>query len=85
MKYRVELAPLARKQLAALDRPIRARVVDKLETLADNPRPSGCKQLKGDDNLWRVRVGDYRVVFAIYDDVLLVLVARIAHRREVYR
>jgi len=83
--YRVELAPLARKQLADLDRAMRARVVAKLEDLSDNPRPPGCKKLKGEDNLWRIRVGDYRVVFAIYDDVLFVLVARIAHRRESYR
>ncbi len=64
---------------------MRARVVAKLEDLSDNPRPPGCKKLKGEDNLWRIRVGDYRVVFAIYDDVLFVLVARIAHRRESYR
>ena len=56
-----------------------------IDQLAENPRPQGCKKLKGDDNLWRVRAGDYRIVFSIHDDLLLVLVIRIAHRREVYR
>jgi mRNA interferase RelE/StbE len=52
--------------------------------LADNPRPVGCKKLKG-MSAWRIRVGDYRVVYEIHDDVLVVLVVRVAHRREVYK
>jgi mRNA interferase RelE/StbE len=83
--YRVRISPDADKQLARLDGPVRARVVQRIDQLAENPRPSGCKKLKGDDDLWRVRVGDYRIVFSIHNDLLLVLVIRIAHRREVYR
>ena len=83
--YRVRTSPDADKQLAKLDGSVRVRVAQKIDQLAENPRPQGCKKLKGDDNLWRVRVGDYRIVFSIHDDVLLVLIIRIAHRREVYR
>jgi mRNA interferase RelE/StbE len=83
--YRVLTTPDADKQLAKLDGSVRARVAQRVDQLAENPRPAGCKKLKGDDNLWRVRAGDYRIVFSIHDDVLLVLVVRIAHRREVYR
>jgi mRNA interferase RelE/StbE len=83
--YRVRTSPDADKQLAKLDGSVRIRVAQRIDQLAENPRPQGCKKLKGDDNLWRVRAGDYRIVFSIHDDLLLVLVIRIAHRREVYR
>jgi mRNA interferase RelE/StbE len=83
--YRVRTSPDADKQLAKLDGSVRIRVAQRIDQLAENPRPPGCKKLKGDDNLWRVRAGDYRIVFSIHDDLLLVLVIRIAHRREVYR
>ncbi len=83
--YRVRTSPDADKQLAKLDGSVRARVAQKIDALAENPRPPGCKKLKGDDNLWRVRVGDYRIVFSIHDDLLLIVVIRIAHRRDVYR
>jgi mRNA interferase RelE/StbE len=83
--YRVRISSDAEKQLAKLDGAVRVRVAQKIDILAENPRPAGCKKLKGDDNLWRARTGDYRIVFSIHDDLLLVLVIRIAHRREVYR
>ena len=53
--------------------------------MADNPRPQGSKKLGGEDGLYRIRVGDYRIVYAIRDDILVVLVVRIGHRSEVYR
>ena len=53
--------------------------------LADNPRPRGVEKLEGRENRYRIRVGDYRVIYEIHDEVLLVLVVRIGHRREVYR
>ncbi len=83
--YRVRTSPDVDKQLAKLDGSSRERIAQKIDALAENPRPPGCKKLKGDDNLWRVRAGDYRIVFSIHDDLLLVLVIRVAHRREVYR
>jgi mRNA interferase RelE/StbE len=83
--YRVRTSTDADKQLAKLDGSVRDRIAQRIDALSENPRPPGCKKLKGDDNLWRVRAGDYRIVFSIHDDLLLVLVIRIAHRREVYR
>ena len=61
-----------------------ARVFRKLEALAQNPRPPGCKKLKGYKDQWRVRVGDWRVVYIVDDAGKSVSVTRIAHRREVY-
>jgi mRNA interferase RelE/StbE len=58
--------------------------VPRLERLASAPRPPGCKKLKGGDKEWRIRVGDYRLVYVIDDDARKVDVTRIAHRREVY-
>jgi mRNA interferase RelE/StbE len=61
-----------------------ARIMPRLEHLTTAPRPSGCKKLKGGDNEWRIRVGDYRIVYEIDDAARTVDVTRIAHRREVY-
>jgi mRNA interferase RelE/StbE len=73
--------------LRKLDRRARDRVAKAIDVLADNPRPPAAKKLVSDDNppLWRVRTGDYRVVYSIADDVLLVLVVAVRHRREAYR
>ena len=83
-KYAVEVKPPARKELEALPDDMLRRVVGKLESLGDNPRPDGCRKLKGYRDQWRVRVGDWRVVYVINDTAKLVSVTRIAHRREVY-
>ncbi len=56
----------------------------KLRALAEDPRPRGCKKLAGREDIWRVRVGDYRVLYQILDDALLVLVVRVRHRKDVY-
>jgi mRNA interferase RelE/StbE len=61
-----------------------ARYAIQIERLADDPRPPGCRKLRGYKDLWRVRVGDYRVVYIIEDDNKIVAVTRIAHRREAY-
>ena len=82
--YAVEVKPPARKELEALPDSVLSRVVRKLESLAETPRPAGCKKLKGYKNQWRIRVGDWRVLYIIDDDAQLVSVTRIAHRREVY-
>jgi mRNA interferase RelE/StbE len=82
--YAVEVKPPARKELEALPDNVLSRVVRKVESLAGNPRPAGCKKLKGYKDQWRVRVGDWRVVYIIDDTAKLVSVTRIAHRREVY-
>lgn len=85
MAYTVEILPKAKKQLAILPAEDRRRIGKKIDTLEVNPRPAGCIKLSGEDDLYRLRVGDYRLVFSIQDDILYVLVIRIGHRREVYR
>ena len=82
--YRVALASSAEKELNKLPGQLVARIVPRLENLASNPRPSGCKKLKGGDHEWRIRVGDYRVVYTIDDAKLRVEVTRIRHRSAVY-
>jgi mRNA interferase RelE/StbE len=82
--YRVELTASATKELKKLPNQIVERVFPRLENLASNPRPSGCKKLQGGDREWRIRVGDYRVVYTIDDSRLIVQVTRIRHRSEVY-
>ena len=85
MTYRVTLAPAAARQLRKLDPPARRHIQATLELLADNPRPPAATQLVGGSGEWRVRTGNYRVVYEIEDDVLLVLVLAVGHRRDVYR
>ena len=82
--YSVEVKPPARKELEALPDDVLSRVVRKVESLGQTPRPAGCKKLKGYKDQWRVRVGDWRVVYIIDDKAKLISVTRIAHRREVY-
>ncbi|MBX3026968.1 type II toxin-antitoxin system RelE/ParE family toxin [bacterium] len=85
--YRVEIRAIARKAIEALPRPAQRRVVAAIETLAETPRPAGCKKLRtpAGVDLYRLRVGEYRVVYSVEDQMLVVLVVRVAHRREVYR
>ncbi len=84
-RYRVEVSKPAGKQIAALDRTVQNRIIDRLTPLGDNPRPAGSKKLAGPDAFWRIRVGDYRILYTIEDRRLVVLVIKIGHRREVYR
>lgn len=81
----VEFKRAAKKELDRLDGPIRARVLRKITALADDPRPPGVTRLTGPDDLWRIRIGDYRVGYAIEDDRLVILIMRIATRGAVYR
>ena len=83
-RYSVELTSAAAKQVRKLDAPARARVLRALAGLGDEPRPSGVKKLVGTDNAWRIRVGDYRVIYEIDDGSVVVVVFRVAHRRDVY-
>ena len=82
--YAVELKPSARKELESLPDSVLTRVIRKIESLAPDPRPTGCKKLKGYKDSWRVRIGDWRIVYIINDAARLVSVTRIAHRSKVY-
>lgn len=83
-EYRVDVIPTALKELKWLSPAIVARIYPRLENLAANPRPPGCKKLKGGEREWRIRVGEYRVIYTIDDSARLVSVTRIKHRRDVY-
>ena len=83
-EYRVTLKSSAEKEFLRLPDPVSVRIFPRIKALATNPRPQGCKKLKGGRDEWRIRVGDYRAVYTIDDEKLKVEVTRIAHRREVY-
>ena len=82
--YLVTFAASARKELTGLPPDVIERLLPKFRELAGNPRPAGCKKLHGYRDRWRIRVGDYRVVYAIDDGRKTVDITRIAHRKEVY-
>ena len=84
MSYRVSLAPSAARELRKFDPDVRRRIQAALELLATEPRPPAATRLIGGSGEWRVRTGSYRIVYEINDEQLLVLVLRMAHRREVY-
>lgn len=83
--FAVEYDPKALKELAKLDKLVARRVIKAIDALSADPRPSGTHTLVGYPHLWRIRVGDYRVVYTIKDTELVVLALRVAHRSNVYR
>jgi mRNA interferase RelE/StbE len=74
----------ASKELRKVDRPVRAKIVAAIESLAADPRPQAATQLVGETDFWRLRVGDYRVIYTFVEDRLVIMVVRMAHRRDVY-
>ncbi len=82
---RVEISRRAVKAIAALERADQLRVRAVIDLLAGEPRPPGCVKLAGEASVYRVRVGDYRIVYEVIDDRLVIQVVRIGHRRDVYR
>lgn len=84
-RYAVDFTAGAAKEIRKLDAGARRRILVSIEELASDPRPTGCKKLAGEQNAWRIRIADYRVLYEIHDDVLTVIVVRVAHRREVYK
>lgn len=83
--YVVQYDPRALTELATLDKPVARRIVRAVDALAREPRPSGARPLVGYPHLWRIRIGDYRVIYTIKDAELVVLALRIAHRGRAYR
>ena len=84
VRYSLHIKSSAQKELDALDEALFARIDRKIVLLAENPRPAGCKKLKGYRNQWRIRVGDWRVIYIVDDGEARVSITRVAHRREVY-
>jgi mRNA interferase RelE/StbE len=83
--YRVLLERAAEKDLARLSPEVHDRVIVAIQALAKNPRPQGCRKLAGSKCDWRIRVGNYRVVYEIADEIRIVRVNRVRHRRDAYR
>ncbi|GAA4464185.1 type II toxin-antitoxin system RelE/ParE family toxin [Nemorincola caseinilytica] len=84
--YRIVVKPSAARELKKLPRIIATAIAKKIDGLADNPRPEGCKKLVGNkEDLWRVRVGNYRVLYAIDDTIRIVDIHHIGNRRDIYR
>ena len=85
MTYAVEIKPSALATLKRLPKGIAARISNKIELLSHEQRPHGVEKLAGEENLYRIRMGDYQIVYQIQDKSSQVLVLRIGHRKEVYR
>lgn len=85
MTFRLLIAMSAKREIDALPKATRARVEAAILALAEEPRPAGVKLLHGPERLWRIRVGDFRVVYEVKNSELVVLVVKVGNRREVYR
>ena len=83
-KYKIQFDKSADKELDKLEKDILNRIWVKIKLLADNPRPPGCKKLAISDNLWRIRIGDFRVIYRISDKIKTVTIAEIKNRRDAY-
>lgn len=85
MSYEVKFSKGAKKQFRKLPLDVQERIQTKINDLAIEPRPNGVKKLQGDDNSYRLRVGDYRVIYEVVDNVLIVTVIKVGHRSEIYK
>ena len=82
-KYRIEIKKTAQKELESIPIKDLQRIVFKIQSLAENPRPIGCVKLSGQER-YRIRQGNYRILYSIQDDLLLIYVVKIGHRKDVY-
>ena len=85
MAYQIEFTSSAARALSKLSETLQSRITPKIDALANQPRPPGVEKLHGHRNRYRLRVGDYRIIYEIQDRILLVLIVDIGHRREIYR
>jgi mRNA interferase RelE/StbE len=85
MRYIVEFTASAAREFRALDRQMQRRISGKLLELAEDPFPAGVRKFHGEEDHWRIRVGDYRVIFRVEKRRVVIVIVRIGHRREVYR
>lgn len=84
-EHQIVFARSARRELEDLPRSVGLRVLRRIESLKGTPRPRGCRKLVGSDNLWRIRVGDYRVIYGIDDTRRIIDIVAIRHRRDAYQ
>ena len=85
MTYSILLSPSVERQLKAFDPPIQKRLIRRLKTLSENPRPQGVMKLSGGDDIYRIRERHYRIIYTIQDKELIVLVVKVGDRKDVYR
>ena len=83
--YSIVFARSARHELESLESRITSRIIRRIEALKENPRPIGCRRIRGSGNLWRIRVGTYRVIYAVYPSEQIVDIVAVRHRSEAYR
>ncbi len=85
MAYALKFRPAARRELKKIPRPDQEKIVKRIESLKQKPRPPDMNKLKSSDDLYRIRIGDYRVIYQIHDDIRIVRVTRVARRNKAYR
>ena len=83
--YQIQILPKAKRQLKSIPNQMQTLLKDAIRNLSENPRPQGVKKLSGEDNLYRIRIRHYRVIYKIEDNILLILIVSVGHRREIYR
>lgn len=87
MKYHIEITDKIEKKITKLPKKDKERIIEAIDSLIENPRPDNCKKLKGNNKppLYRVRAGNFRIVYSIQDEILLILVVEVGHRKDVYK
>lgn len=83
--FRIEWKPSAARELRRIDRSIVPRIVAAVEELASNPYPAGVRKLSGAENTFRIRIGDYRIIYEVHSGWLVITIVRVRHRKDVYR
>ena len=85
VSYKIEWKQSARKELKKLQKKTISRILQTIETLPGNPHPPGSRKLHGAEHTYRLRTGDYRIIYSVYSDILTIEIVRIGHRREIYK
>ena len=83
--YNIEWRPSTKKDLKRISKAEVHRIIQSVESLSDQPRPPGSRKLSGSDSTYRIRIGNYRVIYEIHDEVILIEVVKVGHRKDVYR
>ena len=84
-KFKVEITRTAEKQLKKIDKSFQSKIVKLILSLANNPYPSGCKQLVGYHDLFRIRVGNYRIIYSVENKKLIIIILKLGHRKDIYK
>ena len=85
MRYRIEFSPTAERQFKKLSKEVQIRLKHRIDNLAENPFPRGVKKLSAEENIYRLRIGDYRIIYQVQGKALLILILKLGHRKNVYR